>query len=76
MWMTQPFKVIFMTMLVVTACSLFNGCDKTTITGEGANIPMKTYFIGRFSVELPSEMKQEERSSELAYTKIEDSWKR
>ena len=69
----QLIKVLLMTIIVVIVCSLVNGCDKSNTTGKGVKIPMKTYYIGRFSIAVPVEMKLEERRSELAYVEIKEA---
>ncbi len=70
MFKMQRLKAILLIILIFATCSIVQGCDKTTNTGKGANIPMKTYYIGRFSLAVPAEMKREELTSEIRHVKI------
>lgn len=47
-------------LLVIT--SIAHGWVKKTTTSKGASIPMETYYIGRFSIAMPAEMKEAQGS--------------
>jgi hypothetical protein len=68
----QRINVLLMICFTFAACSVVQGCDKTTNAEKGANIPMKIHYIGRFSIAVPVEMKLEKSTSELAYVKIDE----
>jgi len=63
-------KPVVALLLILLPCPIIQGCDKTTITGKGANIPMQTYYIGRFSIAVPVEMKVATRGSTFRYAEI------
>jgi hypothetical protein len=67
----QQVNTLLMTIVMLASCYFVQGCDKTT-NKIGVNIPMDTYYIGRFSIEVPAVMTLDERSSELSYAKIEE----
>jgi hypothetical protein len=67
-------KPVLVLLFIILTCPNVQGCDKTTNTGKGANIPMKTYYIGRFSIAVPAEMHEEEgsRSHHLRRVEIDE----
>jgi hypothetical protein len=68
----QRINALSLIIFILAACSIVQGCDKTTNINKGVNIPMKTYYIGRFSLAVPVEMKLEKRTSELSYAEIKE----
>jgi hypothetical protein len=59
-------------LFILMACPFVQGCDKTANAEKGAKMPMETYYIGRFSIAVPTEMKEAEgsRSHKLRYAEI------
>jgi len=58
--------------ITIAFCSSVHGCEKTINLERGANIQMKTYKIGRFSLAVPAEMKLDERTSKVRHVEIEE----
>jgi hypothetical protein len=44
--------LVLLTFGLATTGTLL-GCDRTSFSATGVNQPMKTYYIGRFSVDIP-----------------------
>ncbi|MDD2335676.1 MAG: T6SS immunity protein Tli4 family protein [Geobacteraceae bacterium] len=70
MSIVKQINVLLIAILVSTACYLVHGCDKSTNTVKGVIMPMKTYYIGRFSIAVPAVMKLDERTSKLRFAEI------
>lgn len=68
----QLIKILFLIIFILAVCFVAGGCDKTVNARKGANIPMKTYFIGRFSIALPKDMKLAVRTASLRYVEIDE----
>jgi len=58
-------------VLVLLAFIAARGCDRKTST-IGAIGEMKTYYIGRFSIDMPANMEMTARSGKLRYVEIEE----
>lgn len=62
--------------LILSACAS-GGCDKKTPLEKGAMEPVKTYYIGRFSIDVPAIMVQKYQSAKLGYVEIKEiTWSR
>jgi len=81
--MRNSFVHIILLMLVIMAAVISSlafatcrGCDRKT-SAKGAIGEMKTYYIGRFSIDMPADMEMTARSGKLRYVNIEEViWKK
>ncbi len=62
---------LLIAVMFVMAFAATRGCDRKT-TGKGAIGEMKTYYIGRFSIDMPAGMEMTARSGKLGYVEIEE----
>jgi hypothetical protein len=65
-------KPVLVPLFILLTCPVVQGCDKTANAEKGVNIPMETYYIGRFSLAVPVEMKLAVRTSELSFADIKE----
>lgn len=65
-------RALLVLIYLLATCSILQGCDRKTNTGKGAIIPMKTYYIGRFSIAVPAVMKLIKQTSEIGYVDIKE----
>jgi hypothetical protein len=65
-------KTRYLVAIALLLLLFFSGYDYYPLTSKGADIPMETYYIGRFSIKVPPEMKPEMRISKLRYIEIEE----
>jgi hypothetical protein len=69
----KRFVILLIACLALLACASGQGCDKKTISAERKVMePMKTYYIGRFSIDIPATMKMTGRSGKLRRVEIEE----
>jgi hypothetical protein len=66
----QSFIPLLLIIFIIEACTIANGYDKITSTKIGANMMMNTCYIGRFSIEVPVNMKLLDRTSQLRFAEI------
>ena len=59
---------------VINVAGIAHGWDEKIITSKGANKPMETYYLGRFSIAMPAGMKEAQgsRSHQLRYVEIKE----
>ncbi len=58
-------------VLVILAFIAARGCDRKT-SAKGATGEMKTYYIGRFSIDMPADMEMTARTGKLRYVDIDE----
>lgn len=63
---------LLISVLIFLTCAAVQGCDKQTGLDKGAKTQMKTNYIGRFSIAVPSEMEQKIRTAKLRYAEIKE----
>lgn len=64
-------EAVLSVFFIIFAVTSVQGCDlKTNDKGENKN--METHYIGRFSIAVPTEMKQKIRSSKLRFVEIKE----
>jgi len=64
-------ELVLIAIFITIASSVVYGCDLKA-DDKGAIIKMKTYYIGRFTVTVPTEMELKIRSSKLRYVDIKE----
>ena len=68
------FLVGLVFLFIILIAGIVQGCDEKTTTSKGANKSMETYYIGRFSIAVPGEMKEAQgsRSHQLRRVEIDE----
>lgn len=72
--MAKILRVLLLsTLLAVSLCSCSSAADnKLTTARKGAQQAMKTYYLGRFAIDVPAEFKLAVQSQELQYAEISE----
>ena len=74
-------KLLIAVMISVILCGYSDAAEKRTPlkptgTTKGAKQGMKTYYMGRFAIDLPAEFKLEIQSQKIRYAEVSDfKWK-
>ena len=74
-------KLLIAVMISVILCGYSDAAEKRTPlkptgTTKGAKQGMKTYYMGRFAIDLPAEFKLEIQSQQIRYAEVSDfKWK-
>ena len=74
-------KLLIAVMISLSLCGYSDAAEKRTPhkptgTTKGAKQGMKTYYMGRFAIDLPAEFKLEIQSQKLRYAEVSDfKWK-
>ncbi len=80
-YMRNTLRLLLITLLTgLLLCSYSDAAmkktQKPTPTSKGAEHKMKTYYMGRFAIDLPEDFKLEIQSQKLSYAEVSDfKWK-
>ena len=68
----QRINALLIIVSIIVACSMAQGCDNTRNSGKGVDVPMKSHYIGRFVIAVPTDMKPAVLTASLRYVKIDE----
>lgn len=69
------FVILVLVPLLLLACHNSEGKEKKKPAARGVNPAMQTYYMGRFAIDVPVEMKKENQVQTIRYCQIEEfSW--
>lgn len=66
-------RLIFLFLVLATTGTL-QGCEQTSFSATGVKHPMKTYYIGRFSVDIPEDLEVSSGGTFRYLTITENPW--